>query len=295
MNKKIVIALSITGLFIAFVGFILFKKPVNSTIVIFSLQEWIRFPSEEKIDRPNSTLKVVTTSFETKEDTEKSLSQIEEMTDDITQKEQDVDLIIFGEAALGIYYNEENPESYQRSIAVSIPGPEINRLSKLSQAKKVALAIGVVENANDTLYNTLIVFDKNGEIVAKHRKIFLHEFDVLNGITVAKSQIDTCSIENFKIGLAICADANTHFLVDSYKEENIDLLVYPLASNIPFIVSLTDYWPYSREYNAWIVAANRFGAENGEDYSGHIFIADRNGYIHKQSKGFGYITTTIQK
>ncbi|RWW91939.1 carbon-nitrogen hydrolase family protein [Flavobacterium cerinum] len=295
MKTKKIIKLSISALVIAFAVFILFKKPENPNIVIFSLQEWLRFPSIEKTDNPSSTLKIATSSIEIKEDKNKALNQVVEMTNDIMQKEKDVDLIVFGEAALGLYYRKENPKAYQQSVAISIPGTETNILSDLAKKKNVFLAVGVIENANDNIYNSLIVFNNNGEIIAKHRKIFLHQYDVLNGIAAAKEQVDTCSIKNFKVGLAICADANTHFLVNSYKENKVDVLLYPVASKMPFILGTTKYWPFSKSYNAWIVAANRYGVENGEDYPGDIFISDKNGRIHQQSKGSGYIVTTIQK
>lgn len=295
MKKRRIIKLSISALVIAFAVFILFKKPENPNIVIFSLQEWLRFPSIEKTDHLSHTLKVATTSIEIMEDKDKALNQVVGITNDIMQKEKDVDLIVFGEAVLGLYYRKENPEAYQRNVAISIPGAETNIISELAKKRRVSLAIGVIEKANDTIYNSLIVFNNNGEIIAKHRKIFLHQYDVLNGIANAKERVDTCSIKNFKVGLAICADANTHYLVNSYKENNIDVLLYPVASKIPFIISTTKYWPFSKAYNAWIVTANRYGVENGEDYPGDIFISDKNGRIHKQNKGAGYILTTIQK
>jgi nitrilase len=59
--------------------------------------------------------------------------------------------------------------------AVDVPGASTACLSDAARSTGVALAIGVTERestySRGTLYNTLLVFDANGELVLHHRKL----------------------------------------------------------------------------------------------------------------------------
>jgi len=59
--------------------------------------------------------------------------------------------------------------------AVDVPGACTAGLSEAARSTAVALAIGVTERestySRGTLYNTLLVFDANGELVLHHRKL----------------------------------------------------------------------------------------------------------------------------
>ncbi len=58
--------------------------------------------------------------------------------------------------------------------AISIPGPEIDRLREAAAAAGVALAIGVNERNSEasdaTLYNTLVYIAEDGQLLGRHRK-----------------------------------------------------------------------------------------------------------------------------
>ena len=59
--------------------------------------------------------------------------------------------------------------------AVTVPGPAIERLSEAARVAGVAVAIGVnernVEASGTTLYNTLLLFDEQGQLRGRHRKL----------------------------------------------------------------------------------------------------------------------------
>lgn len=54
--------------------------------------------------------------------------------------------------------------------AVDIPGESTARIGATAQKCGVYLVIGVNERENKSLYNTLIFFDRQGDIIGKHRK-----------------------------------------------------------------------------------------------------------------------------
>ncbi|PUA19425.1 Nit6803 family nitrilase [Glaciimonas sp. PCH181] len=58
---------------------------------------------------------------------------------------------------------------YERAVVV--PGPVTDAVSALARSHGVVVVLGVNERDHGTLYNTQLVFDANGELVLKRRKI----------------------------------------------------------------------------------------------------------------------------
>jgi len=297
MRRKLKHRLIIVALVIlVFLGYTLFKKPNVPDLETLSLQEWFRCPSPVSVDKMPNKMKVVATSLQTMASKDSSLNQIIGLCKKIMHNEPDTRLIVFGEASLGIYFNSVNLNKYQRSIAESIPGKATDTLGKVARQLRVYLAVGLIEKAGDSLFNSMVVLDTAGNIIARHRKSFLHDYDVQNGIIEAQKNAQTFYIDSFQFGLSICADANTRWLMNTYREKKIDALIYSVTSDVPWIIRKTYYWPIAKKYNSWIIAANRFGNEGKDNYPGFIFVADKQGAIHKmKSKGIGYISVVIGK
>jgi aliphatic nitrilase len=55
--------------------------------------------------------------------------------------------------------------------AVRIPGPVTDVLSEAARKHRMVVAVGVTERDHGTLYNTQLVFDVDGTLILKHRKI----------------------------------------------------------------------------------------------------------------------------
>jgi nitrilase len=59
--------------------------------------------------------------------------------------------------------------------AVTVPGPEVERLGAVARESGAAVAIGVnernVEASGASLYNTLLLFDGDGQLRGRHRKL----------------------------------------------------------------------------------------------------------------------------
>ncbi len=297
MRKRTrIFLLIIVPLLAALLIYLLFSKPDIPGLETMSLQEWFRCPSPVKTDGMNHKIKVAATALQSMADKDSSVAQIIQMAEKIKREQPDVRLITFGEASTGLYHYPENPRRYQQSIAETIPGRVTDTLGDLARRLGVFISAGLIEKAGDTLYNSIVVVDPAGNIVARHRKSLLHYYDELNGVTAAENSASVFQIDHFKVGLSICADANSTWLVNNYREQQIDLLIYSVTSNVPWIIKQFRYWPVARKYNAWIVASNRFGREGKDDYTGLVFIADKKGAIDQKSdKTSGYITATIGK
>ena len=73
--------------------------------------------------------------------------------------------------------------------------PSAQLLQRLAQQHQVWIVGGSIpEVDNQNLYNTCLVFDPQGSLVAKHRKAHLFDIDVPGGVTFRES--DTLSSGN---------------------------------------------------------------------------------------------------
>lgn len=55
--------------------------------------------------------------------------------------------------------------------AVTVPGPVTEALADAARGHRIVVAVGVTERDHGTLYNTQLVFDVDGALIMKHRKI----------------------------------------------------------------------------------------------------------------------------
>lgn len=115
---------------------------------------------------------------------ERSLEKVKSLV--AKAKEKQPHMIIFPEAFLPGYprglsfgtavgsrsaAGREEWLAYSKN-SVTVPGPAIERLGEIAKQAEAYLVIGVVEKGNTgTLYCTVLYFDKNGNLVGKHRKL----------------------------------------------------------------------------------------------------------------------------
>lgn len=128
-----------------------------------------------------------------------------------------------------IEYAEDEKNSYT-----------LNSISKLSCENEVYILAGSIpEKEKDKIYNTSYLFDKTGEIIAKHRKMHLFDIDVKDKITFKESDVLTAGNEftivqtDFgKIGIGICYDVRFPELARVMVESGALILFYPGAFNM---------------------------------------------------------------
>ena len=97
----------------------------------------------------------------------------------------------------------------------------------------------IPERDGDNVYNTCIVVNPEGSIVAKHRKVHLFDIDVPGKITFKES--DTLSAGNqltvfdtpfCRIGLGICYDMRFPEQSQLMKDAGAEMIVFPGAFNL---------------------------------------------------------------
>lgn len=212
---------------------------------------------------------------------ETNLAQMESGVAALVAGDAQIDLVHFGEATLGWYETATEPEAYQREVAEPLTGPAAERLRGLARRHGVYLAWGMIERAGERLYNSLVVADRQGEIVAVHRKMLLFTADERAGITEAAPNAQVFTLDGLRVGLMVCFDGKSEWLQRELTARGADLVLLSIASGMPE----ADVSPTARRLGAWVSVANRYGNEGDFSYSGNAYIADPYGSVRAETHG----------
>jgi len=133
-------------------------------------------------------------------------------------------------------------------VGGSIPEKELVSEKNLSNDKALFYDKGLSnekdlsnekENGKPCMYNTSFVFDPEGKVIAKHRKVHLFDVDIKNGIRFKESDFFTAgsSITLFdtdfgRIGLAICFDVRFPEMFREMAKEGAHLIFLPASFNM---------------------------------------------------------------
>lgn len=166
------------------------------------------------------------------------------------------------------------PEGY-RAAAESIPGPTTEHFGKLAHELGVTLHLGsMLETSPDSerSFNTSVVLDPDGEIVATYRKIHLFDIDVPGEIVFNESASIAAGDEVvvlgdgiFALGLTICFDVRFPELFRALALRGATLLAIPSAFNAVTGAAHWDVLVRARaiENHAFVVAAAQAGTTAG--------------------------------
>ncbi|XP_078581726.1 omega-amidase NIT2-like [Branchiostoma floridae x Branchiostoma japonicum] len=142
--------------------------------------------------------------------------------------------------ALPECFNSPYGTKFFPEYAEKIPGESTNMLAKAAKDNKVFLVGGSIpEEDGGKLYNTSTVFNPEGELIAKFRKVHLFDIDVPGKIRFQESEVlspgsgpVTFDTPYCKVGLAICYDIRFPELAQIYTRRGCKLLLYPGAFNM---------------------------------------------------------------
>ena len=98
----------------------------------------------------------------------------------------------------------------------------------------------ITQDGEEKIYNTCLVLNPEGEVVAKHRKVHLFDIDVPGGITFFESETLSPgeTVSHFttpfgEIGVGICYDIRfAEYAMLLRQKHNCVLLIYPGAFNM---------------------------------------------------------------
>lgn len=191
--------------------------------------------------------------------------------------------------------------------AEPIPGPSSRAMAELARELEIYLLAGsILEEipASDKAYNTSLLFDPAGKLLASYRKIHLFDVDLANGVSLRESDTrvhgDAVVVgagELCAMGLSVCYDLRFPELYRALAAQGAQLIFVPAA-----FTAFTGeaHWESllrarAIENQAYVIAPGQFG-ESAHSFKthGHSMIVDPWGKILAElPDGPGFITAEI--
>ena len=166
-------------------------------------------------------------------------------------------------------------------LAMSVPGPETDRLADIAHEVGCPLAVGLPERADDRYFNTTVVVSGNG-IEATYRKQY--PWGAEEEAFAAGERPVTVETAAGRVGLCCCYDLNFPEVGLEYARRECDVL----AVNAAWRTSYLDDWRLLSRTRAldgtyYVVAANHTGAQDGREHAGHSLVAGPDGQIQSEA------------
>ena len=119
-------------------------------------------------------------------------------------------------------------------------GPSVALMSDLAKKNNIYLIGGSIpEKDGDKTYNTSYIFNRNGEIIGKHRKMHLFDINVEGGIKFQESaffsagdSLTLIDTDFGKIGVAICFDIRFPDMHSELAKAGAHIIFLPGAFNM---------------------------------------------------------------
>lgn len=192
----------------------------------------------------------------------------------------DVDLIMFGETITGWYSMGVETKAYHRRIAESIPGETTALLSAVARQHNVYLSFGMSESSDGLIFNSQVLIDPAGAIVAVHRKVNLQGSRTFTPGSVPVTMAD---IRGVRTAIIICSDIQSSHVRAALRAARPELILGSLASPSDprwFVSGMI-----AKLFGAWILTANRFGPDGRQFFDGQMIVADPLGELRVKTKG----------
>lgn len=199
------------------------------------------------------------------------------------------------------------------SLAEPAPGgAAYTQISEFARQHRVWVHAGsLVEKIdNDSrVYNTTVVFDRDGKEAARYRKIHLFDITSPDGTQYHESatvkpgdSVVSYDLEGFRVGCAICYDIRFAELFTAMVQDGADIIVLPAA----FAMGTgKDHWEVlcrarAIETQTYFLAPGQYGTyvSNGQKRQtyGHSLVCDPWGHVvARASDGVGFVTSRLSR
>jgi len=159
----------------------------------------------------------------------------------------------------------------------------VNELQKIARENSITIVAGLSEREGDSIFNSQVLVDSKGELLAKYRKTHLVTAAPLDERVCFSpgNEFVTSKLGDFNVGLSICYDLRF--------PEMARALVVKHGANV--IVN-SSAWPVVRaehlrilavaravENQSYFIVANRVGTDDGVMFCGGSLIVDPSGKI----------------
>jgi len=179
-------------------------------------------------------------------------------------------------------------------LAETIPGPTTKVLAKIARERKVVIVASLFEKRAHGLYhNTAVVFDADGRIAGKYRKMHIPDDPLYYEkfyFTPGDLGFQSFATRHGNIGTLVCWDQWFPEGARLTALAGAEILVYPTAigwldgETADVNEAQRDAWETSQRAHAiangvFVAAANRVGKEGDLTFWGNSFVADPFGRV----------------
>lgn len=232
----------------------------------------IKFIPTCKRIKKGASLKIAAVSMQCSRTPSENIRKMFSLITEIKEQQPRVELILFGETTFTWYDPKNHPQDHSSS-AEPIPGPTTHRMTQLAKNMKIFLCFGMVEQDDECIYNTQVLINPDGDIIARHRKWNLKE----NTFTAGDTPFTLVQIGDIQTALLICSDAASLYTMRQLVKTAPDLILLSLADDMDVEFFMAKF--NARLYATWLVSANRYGKEFTRFWNGHMTISNPNGKI----------------
>ena len=139
-------------------------------------------------------------------------------------------------AALPEVWPRQGSAPQMREAAEPLDGPHVTRLAEVARRHRLWVHRGVLELDGDRVFNTSVLFDRSGELVATYRKIHLFDADPpvryraeSRPCSHPGDQVVTAETEFGRVGLSICYDVRFPELYRALVVQGATIMFVPAA------------------------------------------------------------------
>jgi deaminated glutathione amidase len=189
-------------------------------------------------------------------------------------------------------------------------GPAYSMAQDLARRHKIFIHAGSIMERivnEDRIHNTSVVFNRQGEEIARYRKIHLFDVVTPDGVAYRESAsvkpgdtVTTYDCEGVTVGCSICYDLRFPDLFQALAEKGAQIIAMPAAFTMQ---TGKDHWETllrarAIETQTYVCASAQTGSfttgnEQRQTY-GHSLVADPWGHvIAMASDGVGLVSTRI--
>jgi predicted amidohydrolase len=191
---------------------------------------------------------------------------------------QGAELIVFPEC-MDTGYLFDSVEHCRELAETVTEGPFVLALAALAKKHSVYIASGITEwdPAKEKIFNSGIMFDRDGKLICHYHKQFLATHDQ-NWFSFGENGCPVVDTDLGRIGLLICFDGRIPEIFRSMALQGAEVIVD--MANF-FAMDQADMWGPARAYEngLWLVAATKSGYERSIYYPGGSMIVDPTGRV----------------
>jgi predicted amidohydrolase len=128
----------------------------------------------------------------------------------------------------GLYIDTKDPGSGKilfNSLAMPVPGPLTDEIAAIARKYSMYIIAPIYESSGEKIFNTAVIFDRQGNIIGKHRKTLLPVMETW--LVSTGDAYEVFSTDFGKIAVATCWEISYPEIPSIYSLEGADIIFNP--------------------------------------------------------------------